>query len=548
MIRSACRTSAETATDRPPGDDPSWIVLSPLAWTQARGHFPQEAPRPDLKEFGHVGRAFEAAALAAGDRAALVGDRGDISYLELLQAAYVVRDQLFAQAGITVGDRVLVLLPNGAEYAAAFYGTLLAGGIAVPLPPDAEETRLRHIISSTTPLVVLTSQNVLRRRRLRLDDDPAILELNDIGKPTGRSDPLPEASQPAAIFFTSGSSGEPKGVTLSHANLLANAASIIEYLGITSEDRALGLLPFYHAFGNSVLQTHVLMGASLVLAGSTLFPETILDAVRSHAVTSVSGVPSLFQTIMSRTSLGEIELPSLKYLAVAGGRLDPDHAQRLAFRVAPAKLVIMYGQTEATARLSYLPAEELESRYGSIGRGIPGVELEVVDERGERIAAGETGEIRARGPNVMLGYWNDPAATAEVLRDEWLYTGDLATIDDEGFIYPQGRKSGLVKVAGYRVHPAEIEDFIRREADVLEAVVVHYESEMLGTRFALFAQPWASDEPVTAEALRSLCASGLPRHKVPEHIEVLDRLPLNDAHKVDRRSLRRRAEAAALTR
>jgi acyl-CoA synthetase (AMP-forming)/AMP-acid ligase II len=326
---------------------------------------------------------------------------------------------------------------------------------------------------------------------------------------------------------------------------LANAASIVEYLGITSEERALGLLPFYHAFGNSVLQTHLLSGAAIVLAGSSMFPESILDAVETHNVTSLSGVPDMFQTLLSRTSLGQRELPSLKYLAVAGGRLDPDHAQTLAFRVAPAKLIIMYGQTEATARLSYLPADQFETRYGSIGKGIPGVELQVVREDGAPVSPGETGEIRARGPNVMLGYWNDSAATAQTIRGGWLHTGDLATVDEDGFIYPQGRKSGLVKIAGFRVHPAEIEDFIRREADVLEAVVVPFEVKSIGTRFALFARLWEGEDRVTVESLRRLCTSRLPRHKVPEYIEVRDSLPLNDSHKVDRRALRRRAESIA---
>src|SRR5690606_21146605 len=144
--------------------------------------------------------------------------------------------------------------------------------------------------------------------------------------------------------------------------------------------------------------------------------------------------------------------------------------------------------------------ESLETRFGSIGRGIPGVELQVVDPTGEPVAPGEIGEIRARGANVMLGYWRDPSATASVLRDGWLYTGDLATVDADGFIYPQGRQSGLVKIAGHRVHPAELEDFVRREGSVLEAVAVPFESPT-GTRLALFAQPWEQNSSVTAEGL-----------------------------------------------
>src|SRR5690606_844869 len=189
--------------------------------------------------------------------------------------------------------------------------------------------------------------------------------------------------------------------------------------------------------------------------------------------------------------------------------------------------------------------ESLETRFGSIGRGIPGVELQVVDPTGEPVAPGEIGEIRARGANVMLGYWRDPSATASVLRDGWLYTGDLATVDRDGFIYPQGRRNGLVKIAGHRVHPAELEQFVRREVQVLEAAAVPYDSPDGSTRLALFVQPWNHDCTLTAEIVRQECAGGLPRHLVPEYIEIVNRLPLNDAFKIDRPALRRRAETVA---
>jgi long-chain acyl-CoA synthetase len=544
MVTATCGKARRTAATFE-SSVPQWVVVEfPASAADVLiEHATAESKSLDQD---HLGRAFEEVALKLPGRPAVVSDGGVVSYGDLLAAAHAVRHVLQTELHISQGDRVVILLPNSPEYVAAFYGALLAGAIVVPLPPDAESSRLSHAISATEASVVLSSKKVLRRRKPELAAEPVELSLREFSaSEVGHSDALEDADAPAAVFFTSGSSGEPKGVTLSHRNLLANAASIIEYLGITSDERALGLLPFYHAFGNSVLQTHMLSGAALVLAGSSMFPETILDAVETHSVTSLSGVPDLFQTLLSRTSLAQRELPSLRYLAVAGGRLDPDQAQTLAFRVAPAKLIIMYGQTEATARLSYLPAEEFESRYGSIGRGISGVELQVVNEHGEPVAPGVTGEIRARGPNVMLGYWEDPVATSRTIRNGWLYTGDLAIVDDDGFIYPQGRKSGLVKVAGFRVHPAEIEDFIRREADVLEAVAVPFEAASLGTRFALFARPWEGDRIVTAESLRSLCANHLPRHKVPEYVEVLHTLPLNDGHKVDRRALRRRAESIA---
>jgi acyl-CoA synthetase (AMP-forming)/AMP-acid ligase II len=212
----------------------------------------------------------------------------------------------------------------------------------------------------------------------------------------------------------------------------------------------------------------------------------------------------------------------------------------VARRIRPAVFYVMYGQTEATARLSSLPPELLEERIGSVGRGIPDVELQVVDDEGCPIAPGQVGHIRARGPNVMLGYWGDPEGTAQAIRGGWLDTGDLATIDEEGFIYPQGRGNALVKLSGFRVHPHEIEEFARNRLTLKRAVVIPIELPGSGTRLALFVQPDREARVSQQEVLR-VCREGLPRHKVPVYVEVVDELPLNEALKLDQIGLRDRA-------
>lgn len=517
----------------------SGLSVSPVAGDRCAG--PAES--------SSLAEAFLRSVRAFAGRPVLVTPEGAYTYEWLGRAAAAVRDHLRATTPFRSGDRVGLLLQNSPEYLAAFYGTLLAGGVVVPVPPDTEAERLHQILASSEPVHMLTSPAVVRRRSplrcagvhgIELDGDSTPREQPGCWGAAGLL-----GSDLAALFYTSGSTGEPKGVMLSHGNLLSNAHAIREYLEIGPDDRALALLPFYHAFGNSVLQTHVLSGGALVLDGSLVFPESILDAVREYGATSFSGVPDVFRVLLSRTSLGETELPSLRYAAVAGGRLDPDQALVTAARIAPAKLFVMYGQTEATARLAYLPPEELERRYGSLGRAIPGVELEVVDPLGRPVRPGETGEIRARGPNVMLGYWRDPELTARTLRGGWLDTGDLATVDEDGYIYPQGRRSALVKIGGYRVHPREIEEFIGRHIPAQQIVVVPYEAAEVGTRLALFVQPWPGESAPTAADLRKLCVRELPRHKVPEQIDVLAELPLNDALKIDRRNLARRASEAA---
>ena len=235
------------------------------------------------------------------------------------------------------------------------------------------------------------------------------------------------------------------------------------------------------------------------------------------------------------------DLPDLRYMAVAGGAMRPELAEQVSQCIAPADLFVMYGQSEATARLSYLPPAASESRRGSIGRGIPGVELRVVGPEGQAVRAGEVGMLQARGDNIMLGYWQDPQGTADVLQDGWLSTGDLATVDEDGFIYLRGRASQLIKLQGHRVHPGEIEDAVARHFPGSQVVVLPYEDEEL-TRLALFFAPPRGASCTERDVLQ-VCRRELPHYKIPQRIEMLERLPLNVALKVDREALARRVRS-----
>ncbi|MDO8943092.1 MAG: long-chain fatty acid--CoA ligase, partial [Desulfobacterales bacterium] len=371
----------------------------------------------------HLGLRFAEIAERSPRQIAIQSTPRRVTYAEVLTAACSVRDRLRSDSRFEIAARVALLLPNSLEYIASFYGVLLAGGIVVPLSPDIESGRLETILESTAATHLLTAPSVIARRsgfRGQLiqpfrPSEPSGIPIN---APSVASEP--ELAELAAIFFTAGSSGTPKGVMLTHRNLISNALAIQQYQRLTAAERPLCMLPFYHAFGNSVLQSHLLTGARVVLDGNPLFPESIVTALQQHEATSLSGVPDLLRFVLDRTSLGRTPLPSLRYMAVAGGALSVAQCQQLAGRIAPAELFVMYGQTEATARLSYLPPERLTSHTGSIGRGLPGVELQIVDEYGRVLPPGETGELRARGPNVMQGYWRDPDGTREVLRNGWL--------------------------------------------------------------------------------------------------------------------------------
>lgn len=428
---------------------------------------------------------------------------------------------------------------NSPGFIAGLYGIALAGGVYVPLSSEIERDRLELVCRTATVRVALTVGRLPARLESQLGD-PA----EEIGA-AEMDDPSPSVharrTDLAAMMLTSGSSGTPKLVMLTHGNILSNAASIIEYLAIRPSDRALALLPFYHAFGHSVLQTHVLSGATLVRAGTVLFPNSIVEAIDRHAVTSFSGVPEVHRMLLARSDLGKRPLPSLRYMSVAGGALDAQSALEAARRIAPAQFFVMYGQTEATARISFLEPAELERRAGSIGRGIPGVEVQVVDADGKPVAPGELGELRARGPNIMLGYCNAPEDTARAVRSGWLHTGDLATVDYDGYVFIRGRASEWFKVAGYRVHPAEIETAVGARLPAQNIVVVGCETASSETRLAMFVQPLPERASLTVDEVMAVCREELPRYKVPVYVEMMERIPLNGAMKADRAALRRRA-------
>lgn len=468
------------------------------------------------------------------------------TYGDLLHASAAIAHTLLESDGFQPGSRVVLLMPNSSAYAAAFYGILLAGGVVIPLPPSVERTALDRIIESTEATAVLTSKVASRKWSTQLTDCPQrSVSLADVSQTAEQTLPglSAQASDLAAVFFTAGSTGTPKGVMLSHGNLLSNARSIQQYLSIDSTERPLCVLPFFHAFGNSVLQSHLLAGAHLVVDGSTVFPESIVEAMNRHQATSLSGVPDLFRVLLERTSLDAGRIPSLRYMAVAGGALQHDLKLQVHQRIQPARFVVMYGQTEATARLAYVPADRLtDLPAGCIGRAIPDVTLEIVDEHGQPVAEGSTGELRATGPNIMLGYWRDADGTAERIRDGWLYTGDLASADADGWIRHQGRKNSIVKIAGFRVHPADLEEFALRSLPVKHAVAVPFEAAAVGTRMALFVVPDPQNaEPDTSQLLAA-CRTELPRHLVPEFLHSMQEFPLNHAMKIDRSMLTRIAE------
>jgi len=331
---------------------------------------------------------------------------------------------------------------------------------------------------------------------------------------------------------------------VTHRNIRANTDSIVDYLGLRADDRALVILPFSYCYGASLLHTHLRAGARLVVCNSFVYPETAIDLLDREGCTVLAGVPSSFQLLLRASSFATRALPSLRLVQQAGGKLPQVLVDELRAAQPGAELFVMYGATEATARLSYLPPELLDAKPGSVGRGIPGVELRVLDEDGRPVAPGERGQIYARGDNIGPGYLDDPEATAAKFTEHGLRTGDVAVVDEDGFIYIVDRADDFIKSWGHRVSSQEVEACALGLEDLVAAAAVGVPDDEAGEAVTLFVtrRPGVDVDP---EQVLAFMRAGLPTHMVPRSVHVLDALPLTANGKTAKAVLRELAAARA---
>lgn len=471
--------------------------------------------------------------------------------------------------GVGPGARVVVALPNVPATVVAGLALNALGAAAVEVNREwgpavlggiIAQTRARHVfawgrdartwgmVSAQVPIDriwVVHPGPLPAALTDALGGVPSSLLLED-GRLDPDLDPAPPpptpaltSETPALILYTSGSTGRPRGVVQTFGNVAANSRSIVQYLRLTGDDRALLVLPLYYCYGRSVLQTHLFAGGSVFLENRSAFPRVVLETIASEHCTGFAGVPLTFELIRRQVDVSTMKFPDLRYLTQAGGAMAPETIGWVRESFRPAQLFVMYGQTEATARLSYLPPERAEEKEGSIGVAIPGVELKVVDDQGRELSAGEVGHLVARGENVTLGYLDEPEETAAILHDGWLWTGDLALRDADGFFFHRGRSKEILKIGGHRVSPIEIEHVVAEHPGVAEAAVVGARHDLMGEVPVAFVVARTGATP-SEDDLRRFCHERMPPYKVPIRFTVVDALPRNEAGKLLRSQLAER--------
>ena len=503
------------------------------------------------------------------DGVALVHGEVRATYAQIEAAANRLANCLLAK-GIEPGDRVGLLVDNGLEYVTGFFGILKAGGCVVALNGANLAGTNGELLSDSGAVGLVTRAVQVQRSLAELlagNDQVRFVSLDRVSPawvvPAGcefitqdmretYSDQRPQVSQTAealcAIFYTSGSTGKPRGVTLTHRNLLANTRQILDYLPLTTTDSVLVVLPFHYSFGNSLLLTHFQVGGRVVIDNRFAYPQAVIETMVQQQVTGFSGVPSTYAILEAKTPflqngfLAE-KVPSLRFLTQAGGAMSPALTRRI-IEVLPdsVRLFIMYGQTEACARLAYVPPERLATKIGSIGIGIPGVELTVRRPDGSECDVDEVGEIVADGENIMQGYWNDPTETDLALREtdqgrKCLYTGDLARRDVDGFLFVVDRIKNMIKAGGNRVSTKEVEDTIAEVAGVSEVCVIGVPDELLGEAIEAFVVP-RPEVDLTEKSIQAHCHDHLALFKIPRKVWFRDELPRNTAGKIMKNRLR----------
>ncbi len=470
-----------------------------------------------------------------------------------------------AALGLSAGERVAVYLPKLPETVQAIFGTAAAGGVFVPVNPLLKPQQVSYILRDCNVRVLVTSAQRLESLVPLLEDCHdlrAVVVIDDgaeppetdmapkriawrklVDRPSGIPAPHRIDTDMAAILYTSGSTGNPKGVVLSHRNMVAGARSVASYLENTANDRLLAVLPFSFDYGLSQLTTAFSVGASVALM-DYLLPRDILRALTRYRITGLAAVPPLWNQLVQLDWPREAA-DELRYITNSGGAMPRTTTERLRSALPDTRIYLMYGLTEAF-RSTYLPPEQVDKRPDSMGKAIPNAEILVVREDGSECAPGEPGELVHRGSLVAMGYWNDPDKTAERFRPSpgqarelplseiAVWSGDQVRRDEEGYLYFISRKDDMIKTSGYRVSPTEIEEVVYGMAGVTEVAAVGLPHPTLGQAILLVVVCGAD---IAEETIMAHCKKELPNFMLPRRIMTADELPRNQNGKIDRKQL-----------
>jgi len=457
-------------------------------------------------------------------------------------------------AGIAKGDRVAIYLPNVPEFAVAYFAAQKLGAIAVSINAIFKTEEVRYLLDDSGAKAVFTVAELAQHVP---PDCPALLNriVVDAQGEAGLSAWLASGERalgasstfagvdcapgdPAALLYSSGTTGFPKGVTLTQANIHSNIATAAKYAGYRADDRLAVFLPLFHVYGqNFILNGCVLAGACIVLF-RRFVPDVVLRAIGEERVTVFFGVPTIFIGLLA-TDLSPYDLSSLRFEMSAAATMPEEISRRWTERFG-RRIYEGYGLTECSPFACY--NDLVEHRFGSVGRAVEGFELAIFDEQDREVPRGTWGEIVIRGPGVMQGYWGKPADSARALRGGWLHSGDIGRMDEDGYVYIVDRVKDMINVSGLKVWPAEVEQYLYRMAQVQEVAVYGLPHPEKGEQVVAAVVPRPGAE-LTGDDVIDYCRANIAAYKVPVRVDIVGELPKSATGKILKRVLRERAGA-----
>lgn len=489
-------------------------------------------------------------------KTALVCGEKRMTYQEVDRASNSLAHVLL-QNGVERGDRIAIFLENSSEAVISIFSILKASCVFIVLNSSMKSGKLNLILKNSGAKVLITDMKrfaVAKKAATHLKSVQRIivtdgyvkgaLNMNDLMERESESLPASRCIDIdlAALIYTSGTTGIPKGVMLTHLNMVSAATSITQYIGNKSSDVIVNFLPLSFDYGLYQVLMAFRIGARIVLEKSFAYPYAVISKIQSEKVTGFPGVPTIFAILLQLKDLGKYDLSSLRYITNTGAALPLSHIQRLREIFPHTRIYSMYGLTECK-RVSYLPPEELDRRPTSVGKAMPNVEAYIVNGEDERVGPGEVGELVVRGANVMKGYWRLEKETKEMLRpgpffgESLLYTGDLFRMDEEGYLYFVARKDDIIKSRGEKVSPREIENVIYGVSQVREVAVIGVPDEILGEAVKAFVVK-NDGSTLTEKDIMAYCAKNLEDFMVPRFVEFISSLPKTSTGKVKKDELR----------
>jgi long-chain acyl-CoA synthetase len=478
------------------------------------------------------------------DRTALRLDETELAYAQLEDASARVA-ALLQGYGVRPADRVGIMLPNVPQFAACYYGVLRAGGIVVPMNVLLKGREVEYFLSDPGAKLFFAWHDFADAADAGAEAarvDRILVEPGRFEDLVGAAEPITEVAEPdgdqtAVILYTSGTTGNPKGAELTHANLRTNCTITAEELaGFSDEDVALGALPLFHSFGQTCgMNACVCLGATLTML-PRFDPGKALEIIQRDKVTVFQGVPTMYNALLHCERRDDFDASSLR-LCMSGGSAMPEELMRQFEEAFGCIILEGYGLSETSPVASFNHPDR-ERKPGSIGTPIKGVEMKVVDDDGNDLPQGEVGEIVIKGHNIMKGYWNRPEATEEAITGGgWFHSGDMARVDGDGYFFIVDRKKDLIIRGGYNVYPREIEEVLYEHTAVQEAAVIGFEDEKLGEEVGA-AVVLKKGEEVSADELCAFVKEQVASYKYPRRIWFLDELPKGPTGKILKREIR----------